>query len=134
MKITNLLAITFITLTFACGTEKNEISNELNSFKAYTDSILAANTEYLTGVDTIFMEVPKSPNEPDVVIVDTIIEKHSNLLDTTNHWNNNALQTLNKYNSMEQHLDSAKSKMDNKTMELYELIKIKMNAIKQPVR
>jgi hypothetical protein len=80
------------------------------------------------------MEVPKSPTEPDEVVVDTIIEKHSNLLDTTNHWNNNSLQTLNKYNSMEQHLDSAKSKMDNKTMELYESIKIKMNAIKQPIR
>lgn len=132
MKITNLLSIAFITLTFACGTEKNEISNEVNSFKAYTDSILAANTEYLTGVDTLFMEVPKSPTEPDVVVIDTIIEKHSNLLDTTNHWNNNSLQTLNKYNSMEQHLDSAKSKMDNKTLELYESIKLKMNAIKQP--
>lgn len=134
MKNTNHLAIAVITLIFACGTEKNEIIDEVNSFKAYTDSILAANTEYLTGVDTLFMEVPKSPTEPDVVVVDTIIEKHSNLLDTTNHWNNNSLQTLNKYNSMEQHLDSAKSKMDNKTMELYELIKIKMNAIKQQVR
>lgn len=134
MKNTNHLAIAIITLIFACGTEKNEITNEVNSFKAYTDSILVANTEYLTGVDTLFMEVPKSPTEPDVVVVDTIIEKHSNLLDTTNHWNNNSLQTLNKYNSMEQHLDSVKSKMDNKTMELYESIKIKMNAIKQPIR
>lgn len=134
MKITNHLAIAVITLIFACGTEKNEITDEVNSFKAYTDSILATNTEYLTGVDTLFMEVPKSPTEPDVVVIDTIIEKHSNLLDTTNHWNNNSLQTLNRYNSMEQHLDSAKSKMDNKTMELYESIKIKMNAIKQPVR
>jgi hypothetical protein len=134
MKNTNHLAIAVITLIFACGTEKNEITNEVNSFKAYTDSILAANTEYLTGVDTLFMEVPKSPTEPDVVVIDTIIEKHSNLLDTTNHWNNNSLQTLNKYNSMEQHLDSVKSKMDTKTMELYESIKIKMNAIKQPVR
>lgn len=134
MKNTNHLAIAVITLIFACGTEKNEIIDEVNSFKAYTDSILAANTEYLTGVDTLFMEVPKSPTEPDEVVVDTIIEKHSNLLDTTNHWNNNSLQTLNKYNSMEQHLDSAKSKMDNKTIELYESIKIKMNAIKQPVR
>jgi hypothetical protein len=134
MKNTNHLAIAVITLIFACGTEKNEITNEVNSFKAYTDSILAANNEYLTGVDTIFMEVPKSPTEPDVVVIDTIIEKHSNLLDTTNHWNNNSLQTLNKYNSMEQHLDSVKSKMDIKTMELYESIKIKMNAIKQPVR
>ncbi len=134
MKNTNHLAIAVITLIFACGTEKNEIIDEVNSFKAYTDSILAANTEYLTGVDTLFMEVPKSPTEPDEVVVDTIIEKHSNLLDTTNHWNNSSLQTLNKYNSMEQHLDSAKSKMDNKTMELYESIKIKMNAIKQPIR
>jgi hypothetical protein len=134
MKNTNHLAIAVITLIFACGTEKNEIIDEVNSFKAYTDSILAANTEYLTGVDTLFMEVPKSPTEPDEVVVDTIIEKHSNLLDTTNHWNNNSLQTLNKYNSMEQHLDSAKSKMDNKTIELYESIKIKMNAIKQPIR
>ncbi|MFY7733672.1 MAG: hypothetical protein ACOVSR_09335 [Bacteroidia bacterium] len=134
MKNTNHLAIAVITLIFACGTEKNEITNEVNSFKAYTDSILAANNEYLTGVDTLFMEVPKSPTEPDVVVVDTVIEKHSNLLDTTNHWNNNSLQTLNKYNSMEQHLDSVKSKMDIKTMELYESIKIKMNAIKQPVR
>ena len=134
MKNTNHLAIAVITLIFACGTEKNEIIDEVNSFKAYTDSILAANNEYLTGVDTVFMEVPKSPTEPDEVVVDTIIEKHSNLLDTTNHWNNNSLQTLNNYNSMEQHLDSAKSKMDNKTIELYESIKIKMNAIKQPIR
>ena len=133
MKNTNHLAFAVITLIFACGTEKNEITDEVNSFKAYTDSILAANTEYLTGVDTVFMEVPKSPTEPDVVVIDTIIEKHSNLLDTTNHWNNNSLQTLNKYNSMEQHLDSAKSKMGNKTLELFESIKIKMNAIKQPV-
>lgn len=133
MKITNLLAIAFITLIFACGTEKNDISSEVNSFKEYADSILAANTEYLTGVDTIFMERPKSPNEPFSVVIDTMIEKHSNLLDTTNHWNNNSVQLLNKYNSMVQHLDSAKSKMDNKTMELYESLKQKMNAIKQPI-
>lgn len=133
MKITNLLAIAFITLIFACGTEKNDISSEVNSFKEYADSILAANTEYLTGVDTIFMERPKSPNEPFSVVIDTIIEKHSNLLDTVNGWKNNSLQTFNKYNSMEQHLDSSKSKMDNKTLELYESLKQKMNAIKQPV-
>lgn len=133
MKITNLLAIAFITLIFACGTEKNDISSEVNSFKEYADSILAANTEYLTGVDTIFMERPKSPNEPFSVVIDTIIEKHSNLLDTINGWKNNSLQTFNKYNSMEQHLDSSKSKMDNKTLELYESLKQKMNAIKQPV-
>lgn len=133
MKTTNLLAIAFTTLIVACGTEKNEIVNEVNSFKAYADSILAANTEYLAGVDTVFMEVPKSPTEPFEVVIDTMIEKHSNLLDTTNHWNNNSVQLLNKYNSMEQHLDSAKSKMDNKTLELYESLKQKMNAIKQPI-
>jgi hypothetical protein len=133
LKNTTLLAATFVSLIFACGTDKNEISKEVNSFKAYTDSILAANTEYLAGVDTLFMERPKSPTEPDVIVIDTMIQKHSNLMDTTNHWNNNSLQILTKYNSMEQHLDSAKSKMDTKTLELYESIKQKMNAIKQPI-
>lgn len=133
MKITNFLATAIAISIFACGTEKNEITNEVNSFKAYADSILAANTEYVAGVDTIFMEVPKSPTEPDVVVIDTMFEKHSNLLDTTNQWNNNSVQLLDKYNSMEQHLDSAKRKMDNKTLELYESLKQRMNAIKQPI-
>jgi len=134
MKITNLLAIAIITLFFACGTEKNEIINEVNSFKTYADSILAANTEYVAGVDTVFMERPKSPEEPNEIAIDTIIEKHSNLLDTTNYWKNNALQPLYKYYVLEQHLDSAKGKMDSKTLELYESLKQKMNAIKQPIR
>lgn len=134
MKTKNLLAIGIITILFACGTENNEIKNEVNSFKTYADSLLAANTEYVKGADTTCTERPKSDSDPDIVVIDTTIQQHSNLLDSSSSANSFAVQILNKYNTIVQHLDSAKAKMDSKTLELYESIKQKIEAIKAPVK
>lgn len=134
MKTSTFFAIAFFAIIFSCGTEKGVINDELNSFKLFTDSLFTANTEYLKGVDTVFVEGP-SENDPAIVIVDTIISNHTNIFDTTNYMlNQTILPTLEKYNSMEQHLDSAKAQMDVKTLELFESIKQKMNEIKQPIK
>ena len=42
-------------------------------------------------------------------------------------------ETLARYNSLELKLDTVKSKMDEKTLKLFELIKHNINEIKQPV-
>ncbi len=134
MKTKNLFAIAIAAIIFSCGTEKGVINDELNSFKVYTDSLLAANNEYLKGTDTTYVEGP-SPIDPALVIVDTTIVAHSNLFDTSKYnYNVNVIPTLNKYNTIEQHLDSAKNKMDSKTLDLFESIKQKMNEIKQPIK
>ena len=73
-------------------------------------------------------------------VADTLFYSHealgrvSNIFDTS-HYITKAIQlALDKYNLLEQHLDSAKAKMDAKTLELYESIKGKVNEIKQPIK
>ncbi len=134
MKTKNFFAIALFAIIFSCGIDSTKIKEEVNSFKVFTDSLLEANTTYLNGMDTTYVEGP-SANDPALVVLDTVIVTHSNLFDTS-HYNYtiNIKPTLEKYNSMEQHLDSAKAKMDAKTLELFESIKQKMNEIKQPIK
>ena len=134
MKIKLLLAIASVSLVLSCGTENDNITKEVNTFKVFTDSLLVANSEYVKGIDTTFEEKPLSMEEPGIVVIDTSIVKHSNIFDTS-HYITKAIQlALDKYNLLEQHLDSAKAKMDAKTLELYESIKGKVNEIKQPIK
>ena len=134
MKTKTILSIAFTTIIFSCGNEKSIITEEFKTFKTYTDSLLDANNEYLKGIDTEFVEFP-SQNNPEVVLVDTVIVKHSNLFDTSQYnYTVNVIPLLSKYNAMEQHFDSAMNKMDAKTLELFKSIKQKMNDIKQPIK
>lgn len=134
MKKQSLFAIALLAIIFSCGTEKGKITEEFNTFKVFTDSLLTANSEYLKGSDTMFTEVP-SLNDPEVVVIDTmILSNRSNIFDTSQYIAKSNIPTLNRYNTMEQHLDSAKNNMDEKTLALFESIKQKMNAIKQPIK
>ncbi len=134
MKIKTLLAIASVSLILSCGTENDNITKEVNTFKVFTDSLLTANNEYVKGIDTILEEKPLSMEEPGIVVIDTNIVKHSNIFDTSRYITNATQLILNKYNLLEQHLDSAKAKMDSKTLELYESIKGKVDEIKQPIK
>lgn len=134
MKTKTFLLILFLTFIFACGTPNVSTKGEFETFKAYTDSLLEANNKYLNGTDTTYVEGP-SPNDPNIVVIDTVISKHSNLFDTSRYnYSINVIPTLEKYNAMEQHLDSTMNIMDSKTLELFESIKQKMNEIKQPIK
>lgn len=134
MKNQSLIAIAFVTIIFSCGNEKSIITEEFKTFKTYTDSLLDANNEYLKGIDTEFVEFP-SQNNPEVVLIDTVIVAHSNLFDTSHYnYSINVIPMIEKYSLMEQHLDSLKAKMDSKTLESFEYIKQKMNGIKQPIK
>lgn len=136
MKTKTILSILFLTFIFACGTSNNNLKNEVNSFKILSDSLLAFNTDsnsIETRFDTTFTERP-SADDPQLVVIDTLVEKQSRITYTSKYYNDFILPTLNKYISMEQHLDSLKAKMDSKTLELFESIKQKMNDIKQPIK
>ena len=132
MKTKTFLFLSFLTLIFACNTEQDKIKAEVDSFKVFTDSLLLVNVEYIRGFDSSMVVTP-FPNDKAMVIIDTII-KHSNLFDISQNTSEPILSTLEKYNTMEQHLDSEKAKMDAKTLELFESIKQKMNEIKQPIK
>ena len=134
MKIKSFLSILFLTFIFACGTPNVSTNVEFKTFKEYTDSLLEANNKYLNGTDTTYVESP-SAEDPSLVVLDTFIVAHSNLFDTLQYnYTINIKPTIEKYNTMEQHLDSAKNKMDAKTLEAFESIKQKMNEIKQPIK
>ena len=134
MKTKTFLLILFLTFIFACGTPNVSTKGEFETFKAFTDSLLGANSEYLKGTDTTYIE-SRSIEDPFSVVLDTVIVKHSNLFDTSQYnYTVNVIPTLNKYNAMEQHLDSTMNIMDSKTLELFESIKQKMNEIKQPIK
>ncbi len=134
MKTKTFLSILFLTFIFACGNPNVSTNVEFKTFKEYTDSLLEANNKYLNGTDTTYVESP-SAEDPSLVVLDTVIVAHSNLFDTSQYnYTINIKPTIEKYNAMEQHLDSAKAKMDAKTSELFESIKQKMNEIKQPIK
>ena len=134
MKIKSFLSILFLTFIFACGTPNVSTNVEFKTFKEYTDSLLEANNKYLNGTDTTYVESP-SAEDPSLVVLDTFIVAHSNLFDTLQYnYTINIKPTIEKYNTMEQHLDSLKAKMDAKTLKLFKSIKQKMNEIKQPIK
>ncbi|MCF8430118.1 MAG: hypothetical protein K9G64_08295 [Bacteroidia bacterium] len=134
MKTKALFAIAILSIIFACGTSNSNIKGEFDTFKVFTDSLLGANNEYLKGSDTTYIESP-SAEDPSLVVLDSFVVAHSNLFDTSQYnYTININPTLEKYNAMEQHFDSAKAKMDAKTLALFETIKQKMNEIKQPIK
>ena len=134
MKTKTFLSIIFLTFIFACGNSNSNIKAEFETFKVFTDSLLEANNKYLNGTDTTYVEGP-SPNDPNIVVIDTVISKHSNLFDTSQYnYTVNVIPILNKYNALELHLDSTMNITDSKTLELFESIKQKMNEIKQPIK
>jgi hypothetical protein len=134
MKTKTILSILFLTFIYACGTPNVSTKGEFETFKEYTDSLLEANNKYLNGTDTTYVESP-SAEDPSLVVLDTVIVAHSNLFDTSQYnYTINIKPTIEKYNAMEQHLDSLKAKMDAKTIALFESIKQKMNEIKQPIK
>lgn len=134
MKTKIFLSILFLSIIFACGNPNISTKGEFETFKEYTDSLLEANNKYLNGTDTTYVESP-SAEDPSLVVLDTVIVAHSNLFDTSQYnYKINIKPTIEKYNAMEQHLDSTKAKMDAKTLELFESIKQKMNDIKQPIK
>ena len=136
MKNQTLFAIAMLSIIFACGISNDNIKDEVNSFKILTDSLLAFNTDsnsIETRFDTTFTERP-SAVDPQQVVIDTLVEKQSRITYTSKYYNDFILPFMNKYISMEQHLDSSKNKMDAKTLELFESIKLKMNEIKQPIK
>ncbi|MFZ4799211.1 MAG: hypothetical protein ACOYMA_17055 [Bacteroidia bacterium] len=136
MKNQSLFAIAILSIIFACGSPNGNLKGEVESFKILTDSLLVFNTDsnsIETRFDTTFTERP-SADDPQLVVIDTLVEKQSRITYTSKYYNDFILPTMNKYISMEQHLDSAKAKMDAKTLELFESIKQKMNEIKQPIK
>ena len=134
MKTKALFAIAILSIVFACGASNSNIKGEFDTFKVFTDSLLGANNEYLKGSDTTYIESP-SAEDPSLVVLDSFVVAHSNLFDTSQYnYTINIKPTLDKYNTMEQHFDSAKANMDDKTLALFETIKQKMNEIKQPIK
>jgi len=136
MKNQSLIAIAILSIIFACGNSNSNLKDEVDSFKILSDSLLAVNNDsnsIETRFDTTFTERPSADN-PQQVVIDTLVEKQSRITYTSKYYNDFILPFMNKYISMEQHLDSSKNKMDAKTLELFESIKLKMNEIKQPIK
>ncbi|MCF8430117.1 MAG: hypothetical protein K9G64_08290 [Bacteroidia bacterium] len=137
MKTKTFLAILFLIFIFSCESEQDKIKAEVNSFKEFSDSLLAVNKNYVEVLygDTILMGDIKSDELQGLNLEDTVIALHSNIFDTFTEFTKTKMaKTLAKYNSLELKLDTMKSKMDEKTLKLFESIKQNINTIKQPVK
>ena len=137
MKSKTLTAILFLTFIFSCESEQDKIKAEVNSFKVFSDSLLAVNKNYVEVLygDTILMGDIKSDELQGLNLEDTVVALHSNIFDTFTEFTRTKMaETLAKYNSLELKLDTIKSKMDEKTLKLFESIKHNINEIKQPVK
>lgn len=137
MKSKTLTAILFLTFIFSCESAQDKIKADVNSFKAFTDSLLAVNKNYVEVLygDTIILGDLKSDELQGLDLKDTAIQLHSNIFDTFTEFTRTKMaETLAKYNSLELQLDTSKAKMDEKTLKLFESIKHNINVIKQPVK
>lgn len=137
MKSKTLLAILFLIFIFSCESEQDKIKAEVNSFKVFTDSLLAVNKNYVEVLygDTMILGDLKSEELIGLDLEDTAISLHSNIFDTfTDFTKTKMAETLARYNSLELKLDTTKAKMDEKTLKLFETIKHNINVIKQPVK
>jgi hypothetical protein len=137
MKSKTLLAMLFLTFIFSCESEQDKIKAEVNSFKVFTDSLLAVNKNYVEVLygDTMILGDLKSEELIGLDLEDTAISLHSNIFDTfTDFTKTKMAETLARYNSLELKLDTTKAKMDEKTLKLFETIKHDINEIKQPVK
>ena len=127
----------FLTFIFSCESEQDKIKAEVNSFKVFTDSLLAVNKNYVEVLygDTMILGDLKSEELIGLDLEDTAISLHSNIFDTfTDFTKTKMAETLARYNSLELKLDTTKAKMDEKTLKLFETIKHNINVIKQPVK
>jgi hypothetical protein len=98
---------------------------------------LAVNKNYVEVLygDTMILGDLKGDDLQGLDIEDTAISLHSNIFDTfTDFTKTKMAATLSKYNSLELKLDTMKTKMDEKTLKLFESIKQNINVIKQPVK
>lgn len=137
MKTKTLLAILFLTIFFSCESEQDKIKAEVDSFKVFTDSLLAVNKNYVEVLygDTMILGDLKSDELQGLDLKDTAIQLHSNIFDTFTEFTRTKMaETIAKYNSLELKLDTTKAKMDEKTLKLFETIKHSINEIKQPIR
>ncbi|MFZ4798715.1 MAG: hypothetical protein ACOYMA_14545 [Bacteroidia bacterium] len=137
MKTKTLLAMLFFTFILSCESEQDIINAEVNSFKIFADSLLAVNKNYVEVLygDTIILGDFESEELQGLDLEDTAISLHSNIFDTfTDFTKTKMAETLARYNSLELKLDTSKSKMDEKTLKLFESIKHNINEIKQPVK
>ncbi len=137
MKTKTFLSMLFLTFIFSCESEQDKIKAEVNSFKVFTDSLLAVNKNYVEVLygDTILMGDIKSDELQGLNLEDTVIQLHSNIFDTFTEFTRTKMaETLARYNSLELKLDTTKAKMDEKTLKLFETIKHNINVIKQPVK
>jgi len=137
MKTKTLLAILFLTIFFSCESEQDKIKAEVDSFKVFTDSLLAVNKNYVEVLygDTMILGDLKSDELQGLDLKDTAIQLHSNIFDTFTEFTRTKMaETIAKYNSLELKLDTTKAKMDEKTLKLFETIKHNINVIKQPVK
>lgn len=132
-----ILSVFFIVITVtACQTEQEKLNLEVNSFGAFSDSLLAVNKHYVEVLygDTSLIEL-SDPLNPSFYFKDTAIQLHSNIFDTTTEYTQTKMApVLKKYNTWENRLDSLKGNMDKQTRDLFELTKFKINEIKQPVK
>ncbi|MFZ4799212.1 MAG: hypothetical protein ACOYMA_17060 [Bacteroidia bacterium] len=137
MKTKTFLFLSFLSLIFACNTEQDKLKAEVDSFKVFTDSILAVNKNYVEVLyaDTMLVSDIQSDELEGLDLNAQAISLHSNIFDTaTNFAKTKMAETLAKYNSLELKLDTTKNKMDEKTLTLFESIKQNINIIKQPVK
>ena len=137
MNSKTLIAVIFFIFIFSCESEQDKIKAEVNSFKIFTDSLLAVNKNYVEVLygDTMILGDLKSDELQGLDLEDTAISLHSNIFDTfTDFTRTKMAETLAKYNSLELKLDTSKYKMDEKTLKLFETIKYNINVIKQPVK
>jgi hypothetical protein len=105
-------------------------------FKEFSDSLLRVNKHYVEVLygDTNLFNIT-DPSNPALSFNDTAIQLHSNIFDTTTEYTQKVMmQTLKRYNELEQKYDTLKHLMDKNTIQVFETIKNNINTIKQPVK
>jgi hypothetical protein len=136
MQFKNILVIAITVSIFSCETKQQKIKNEIVVFKEFSDSLLRVNKHYVEVLygDTNLFNIT-DPSNPTLSFNDTAIQLHSNIFDTTTEFTQKVMmQTLKRYNELEQKYDTLKHLMDKNTIQVFETIKNKINTIKQPVK
>lgn len=136
MQFKNILVIAITFSIFSCETKQQKIKNEIVVFKEFSDSLLRVNKHYVEVLygDTNLFNIT-DPSNPALSFNDTAIQLHSNIFDTNTEYTQKVMmQTLKKYNELEQKYDTLKHLMDKNTIQVFETIKNNINTIKQPVK
>lgn len=136
MQFKNILVITITVSIFSCETKQQKLKHEIDLFKVFADSLMTVNKHYVEVLygDTNLFNIT-DPSNPALSFNDTAIQLHSNIFDTTTEYTQKVMiQTLMRYNNLEQKFDSLKPLMDNNTIQVFETVKNNINTIKQPVK